>query len=543
MPVASREGVQDWLAAARADDQRSLFAWLSLSPPKNATLRTAALLAAFDVAPNLVRCALDCQAFDGTHSDAPNNDLLERFATEFAAAGSLELIPAAFQDLGVNAEGSAFVWFDEDAGSGRPPPSSRSRSRGRGGRGGGGARGRGGRGASGTADSRAAPSQAEFDTLLARIDSLEAAGSMEDSGGDGTPSGSRTFTEAEVARLVRAGVDSALAEINTGARAINISAATAKQRRRCTEWDLRPSMRVHDVELPAPGDGVKNVLEVSQDTDPLTRTESDRAAIRHLLFASILPAERTKKLLQRYPAAASWTLPPEIPCEHELAYDQLGVRSSDGDLCSKQVTMLDDLRPLVFCLQKLGDLSSEVDDFAALGADETPWDADDAGTLAKIASAAREATQAASDVFHILGSKVSEVQRERDRLAVIAESGVRGAQLQFDPDKFSAVPVAPDSPQRWSTIRPDITERAAAVRTRTKQLGLAFDAVATKKGGKPGAPGGRKPDNSNKPPLTKEQREKRARRNKKRAEKRRAASAGKTGGAPPEPQKAKGKGD
>lgn len=551
MPVAGREAVQDWCASARADDQRSLLAWLTIESGRNGPLRTAAIMAAFDSAPNLVRCALDCQSYAGTAADAPGFDLLQRFAAEYAPDGQLAEVPASFNDLDVDSSGD-YVWDDgPGAGSSRRRGSSRSIGAGRGGgRGGGPGNGRGrGRGRNrGRGRDNAdpdpdddvpagGPSQAEFNAMLARLAKLEA------SPGDGDAGDATTFSRADVSRLVQEGVQAALADINTGKTALNVGAATAKQRRRCTEWDLRPSMRVLDAELPTePGAVHKNVLKVSTDADKSTRTESDRAAVRSLLFANVLPAERTKKLLLRYPAASSWTLPPEIPVEHALAYDQLGVRGDDANLASKQAVMLDDLRPLVFCLQRLGDLSTLVQDFASVDDDADMWDTDDADSLSKMGTAARDATQAASDVLHILGAKVSEVQRQRDRLAVVAESGVKGAQLQFDPTKFKSVPVAPDSPERWSTIRPDITARAAEVRQRQKQLGLAFDAVAPKGGGgkgKPGGGGGNPNANKN---LTKAQREKRARRNAKRADKRRSKSSGggDKDGPAPEPQPGKG---
>ena len=553
---ATREGVWDWTATASAASQKDLLQWLSLADRPNKKARGELLLNVFDAAPNLVRCALDCLAFVGDAADAPGFSLMERFGNDVAGRDAddnvilLKEFPTDFVDLVAETdaslpEGIRYAWGVADSSrrrrgsppsgaDGSRPPSGVSSGRGRNGSlladGRTGDRdssgGRSGRSGHEDGDDDRPVSSAQVAALLARLKVLEDRPSPPASGGD-------TYTQSQVDKLVKDSVDAALHDINTGKRAL-VLAATAKQRRRVAEWELRPTCQVFDAELPPAGDSPINVLASTSRND-----------MRRLLFASTVHQDRVKRLLQRYPASSSWSPPPEIPVESTLAYEQMGVTKADAAAASTQSRLLDDLRPVVFCLQRLGDLRKLVADFTGAPADASAsWDLEDRQTLDSIASASRDATQAASDVLHVLASQLSEKQRERDRLALVAESGVRDAKLQFDPATFEPLPISADSPERWSTVRADIVKRAGDVRTRNKQLGIAFDAAAKKppnfNGGKQGGGGGGQ--------LSKADRERRANKNKKRAEKRRAAASKKRdeGGAVPEPQsykdKVKGKG-
>lgn len=513
--VSSAGAMQDWAASLRSSDLASVLAWLSLDDSGYKAVRLARVLAVLDTHHNLVCAAADAFAFVGSAADAPYANLFtaiaEHLASTISTDGALDTYPDTVKDAEW-IEGTGF--FSSDFSSGSPPPSGRrGRGSGRGGRGRGGGRG-GSRGRRGS-DSASDSGKSSDSDLSARLAKLEA--SMGGSGGGGG-----SFSAAEVQAIVAQQIKAAFDDVNTGRTALVLS-ATQKQRKSATEWKVSPSMAIFDHELPAAGVKPVNVFKAARGDGAGTD-----GGVRDLLEWNVLRKEERAKLLLRYPASNIWIKPTEIVQKHKPKYQALGLVSADDALRQKQKVLLESVRPLFAGLSHLSDVAGSLNEFAP---DLVEWDDRDRRLIEGMHDKLEASTQAFSDMFHLVASQVSELREQRDSLFIQAESGIKDAKADVEEQAMQA------SPERASTARPDLVQRAKDMRERRKQLGLKFDVAAgaprrdpRNPWGNGGAGGG---GNGGKGKYnTQAQIDRAKRRNAKKSAKRGA----KQGGVPPEPQ-------
>jgi hypothetical protein len=330
------------------------------------------------------------------------------------------------------------------------------RGGGRGGRGG----GRGGRALARRGTGDEAPDEPEPDpdneSLLAKIQALEAR--LDGGGGGGGVSA--TAIEAEIQRRIEQAFD----DVNTGKRALVLS-ATQKQRKAATAWPVSDNMCIFSSELSAAGTDPVNIFKAERGDGA-----GNDGGLRDLLEWNSLGREGRSKLLLRYPACNLWVQPTEIVAIHKPKYQALGLVGKDDDARKKQLVLLDSLRPLFAGMSHLSDASAKFKTFSTNETgDETGWSTEDSILLVQIKEQLEICTQACSDMFHIVSSQISELREERDEYCVSAESGIREAQADVESRQLT------ESPDRSSTMRPDLAERATALRLRRRQMGIPFD--------------------------------------------------------------------
>jgi len=448
-------------------DLASMLAWLALEEDGTKAVRKAHLELAFESHPNVVRAAADAQAFVGDMAECPYFDLLSEWAKLVDKAYNPE---GATRSVGVPIKPSIlphdlpdFRWkLGEGFSLGETPTTGR-RSSGRGGRGGGrGGRGggRGGRALARRGTGDEAPDEPEPDpdneSLLAKIQALEAR--LDGGGGGGGVSA--TAIEAEIQRRIEQAFD----DVNTGKRALVLS-ATQKQRKAATAWPVSDNMCIFSHELSAAGTDPANIFKAERGNGA-----GNDGGLRDLLEWNSLGREGRSKLLLRYPACNLWVQPTEIVAIHKPKYQALGLVGKDDDARKKQLVLLDSLRPLFAGMSHLSDASAKFKSFASNETgDETGWSTEDSILLVQIKEQLEITTQACSDMFHIVSSQISELREERDEYCVSAESGIREAQADVESRQLT------ESPDRSSTMRPDLAERATALRLRRRQMGIPFD--------------------------------------------------------------------
>ena len=207
--VSTTGEMQAWFNRLLSPDLASMLAWLALEEDGIKAVRKAHLELAFESHPNVVRAAADAQAFVGDMADCPYFDLLSEWGKLVDKAYNPD---GATRSVGVPIKPSIlphdlpdFRWkLGEGFSKGETPTTGR-RSSGRGGRGGGrGGRGggRGGRALARRGTGEEAPDEPEPDpdneSLLAKIQALEAR--LDGGGGGGGVSA--TAIETEIQRRI-----------------------------------------------------------------------------------------------------------------------------------------------------------------------------------------------------------------------------------------------------------------------------------------------------------------------------------------------------
>jgi hypothetical protein len=465
--VSTTGEMQAWFNRLLSPDLASMLAWLALEEDGIKAVRKAHLELAFESHPNVVRAAADAQAFVGDMADCPYFDLLSEWGKLVDKAYNPD---GATRSVGVPIKPSIlphelpdFRWkLGEGFSKGETPTTGRrsgamvGRGGGRGGRGG----GRGGRALARRGTGEEAPDEPEPDpdneSLLAKIQALEAR--LDGGGGGGGVSA--TAIEAEIQRRIEQAFD----DVNTGKRALVLS-ATQKQRKAATAWPVSDNMCIFSSELSAAGTDPVNIFKAERGDGA-----GNDGGLRDLLEWNSLGREGRSKLLLRYPACNLWVQPTEIVAIHKPKYQALGLVGKDDDARKKQLVLLDSLRPLFAGMSHLSDASAKFKSFASNETgDETGWSTEDSILLVQIKEQLEITTQACSDMFHIVSSQISELREERDEYCVSAESGIREAQADVESRQLT------ESPDRSSTMRPDLAERATALRLRRRQMGIPFD--------------------------------------------------------------------